>query len=390
MDPATRRLIEAIHAARYRCVLAITGGGTGAAAMLLGVPGGSRSILEVLVPYRESSLVEFLGRRPESFCSEETSLAMAKRAQARASWLAPGEAVVGLGCTAGLVSDRPKRGDHRFHVVTYSEQGGVRASLKLAKGGRDREGEETVVDAVILNALAAAVGVVERVDVPLLPGERLEWQTVVSDQPLTNLLLGNSARVCVKKDGQFRTDAERPAALVAGSFNPVHAGHWQLAKIAARRIGGGVAFELSVVNVDKPPLVAEEIRRRLAQFAWRADAWLTRAPTFAEKAELFPGTVFVLGADTALRLVHPRYYGGSEEAMKGALEGIRRRGCRFLVAGRADESGQFVELDRLAIPAEHRDLFAPIPASECRVDLSSTILRACGGGPSVAEAGADG
>src|SRR5262249_17225033 len=155
--------------------------------------------------------------------------------QARATWLAPGETVVGLGCTASLVSDRPKRGDHRFHVATHSEQAGMRASLKLAKGARDREGEEAVVDAVILNALGAAIGVVERVDVPLLPGERLQWQTVVSDQPLTSLLLGNSARVCVKKDGQFQTDAERPAALVAGSFNPVHAGHWQLAEAAARR-----------------------------------------------------------------------------------------------------------------------------------------------------------
>src|SRR5262249_26216319 len=157
-----------------------------------------------------------------------------------------------------------------FHVATHSEQGGMRASLKLAKGARDREGEEAVVDAVILNALGAAIGVVERVDVPLLPGERLQWQTVVSDQPLTSLLLGNSARVCVKKDGQFRTDAERPAALVAGSFNPVHAGHWQLAEAAARRADGEVAFELSVLNVDKPPLAVEEIRRRLAQFSCRA------------------------------------------------------------------------------------------------------------------------
>jgi len=353
--------------------------------MLLAVPGGSRSILEVIVPYHERSLAEFLGRQPVSFCSEETSLAIAKRAQTRASWLTPGEAVVGLGCTASLVSDRPKRGDHRLHVATHSELGSVRASLTLAKGARDRKGEEAIVDAVILNALAAAGGVAERIDVPLMAGENLQWQTAVSEQPLAQLLLGSLASVCVEQDGQFRSDAERPAALLAGSFNPVHAGHWQLAEVAGRRTRGSMAFELSVLNVDKPPLVAEEIRQRLAQFANRVEVWLTRAPTFAEKAALFPGVVFVVGADTALRLVQPRYYGNSEDAMRGALENIRSRGCRFLVAGRVNDSGQFVELDQLAIPAAHRDLFAPIAAAECRIDVSSSILRDRAGSPSVAE-----
>jgi hypothetical protein len=390
MEPATRRLIEAIHAAPLRCVLAVTGGGTRAVAMLLDVPGGSRTILEAIVPYHERSLVEFLGRRPASFCTEETSLALATRARSRASWLAPGEAVVGLGCTASLVSDRPKRGDHRFYVATDSELGGFRCSLTLTKGARDRDGEEAVVDAAILNALAAAFGIAERVDVPLLPDEALQWQAVVVDQPLARLLLGNSTSVCVTMDGQFRTDAKRPAALVAGSFNPIHAGHWQLAEVAAGRTGGNVAFELSMLNVDKPPLTAEEIRRRLAQFTCRADVWLTRAPTFAEKAMLFPGVIFVVGADTALRLVQPRYYGNSEEAMTAALAGLRARGCSFLVAGRVDDSGQFVELDRLAIPAEHRDLFAPIPAAECRIDLSSTALRESACRSPVAGSDADG
>src|SRR5262245_13694199 len=108
MDLATRRLIEAIHATPFRCVLALTGGGTQSAAMLLNVPGGSRTILETVVPYSEQALTEFLGQRPGSFCSVETSLALAQRAHARARWLAPGETVVGLGCTASLVSDRPK------------------------------------------------------------------------------------------------------------------------------------------------------------------------------------------------------------------------------------------------------------------------------------------
>ncbi|HEX5272071.1 MAG TPA: hypothetical protein VFW33_16355, partial [Gemmataceae bacterium] len=122
----------------------------------------------------------------------------------------------------------------------------------------------------------------------------------------------------------------------------------------------------------------EEVRRRLAQFAGRAMVWLVRAPTFVEKARLFPGTAFVLGADTAERVVAPRYYGGSAEEMGRALDEVRRQGCRFLVAGRAGGDGRFAELHHLDIPAAHRDLFVAIPAATFRVDVSSTALR-CGG-----------
>src|SRR4051794_38787118 len=117
MDLPTRQLIEALHAAPYKSVLAVTGGGTEAAALLLAVPGGSRTVLEILVPYAGRSLAEFLGHQPEQACSAETGRAMAIRALDRARWLAPAEAGVGVGCTASLATDRPKRGEHRFHIA---------------------------------------------------------------------------------------------------------------------------------------------------------------------------------------------------------------------------------------------------------------------------------
>jgi hypothetical protein len=163
--------------------------------------------------------------------------------------------------------------------------------------------------------------------------------------------------------------------LLPGSFNPAHAGHWSLAGVAARLVGAPAAFELTVVNADKPPLAEEEVRRRMAAFTWRAPLWLTRAPTFAEKARLFPGTVFVVGTDTAERIVQPRFYGDNEARMAEALALFRDQGCRFLVAGRVGQDGAFVCLGDLQIPAAYRDLFTAIPACEFRVDLSSTQLR---------------
>ena len=135
---------------------------------------------------------------------------------------------------------------------------------------------------------------------------------------------------------------------------------------------------MSVHNADKPPLADEEVRRRLAQFAWRAPVWLTRAPTYPEKAELFPGCVFVVGADTAARIVQPRFYRDSEERMAAALARFRAAGCRFLTAGRVGADGRFRGIDDLGIPSAYRDLFQGIPEGAFRVDLSSTGLREAG------------
>jgi nicotinamide mononucleotide (NMN) deamidase PncC len=375
MDPQWRALITAFHSAGQRCVLAMTGGGTGAAAWLLSVPGGSRSVLEVVVPYDERSLEEFLGQRPHSFCSPETARLMARRACERARWLAPGQSVVGIACTASLRSDRPKHGEHRFHIAIQTIQHTFTFSLTLTKEARSREEEERVLDLVFLNALAEALHLAERVDVPLLPGEAVQVERHPTDDPLAALDEGNLAAMCVEHDGMVRKDAPLPRLLLPGSFNPLHAGHVALAETASSVTGFPAAFELTIVNADKPPLSAEEVRRRLAQFTWKAPLWLTRAPTFAAKAQLFPGAVFVVGADTAERIVQPRFYGGSDSELDRAMNELCGRGCRFLVAGRVNVEGRFVDLDSLNIPARYRNLFTAIPAGRFRIDLSSTQLR---------------
>ena len=189
-------------------------------------------------------------------------------------------------------------------------------------------------------------------------------------------LLQSHPAVCQHPDGTVRADGPQPVAVLPGSFNPLHHGHISLAAAAAARLGVPVAFELSVANVDKPELSADEVTRRVGQFVGQAPVWVTRAATFAAKADLFPGAVFVLGYDTAVRLLDPKYYRDDPVRRDEVLRSLLARGHRVVVGGRVDAGGVFRTWVDDSLPDDLSALFVPLLEADFRVDVSSTLLRA--------------
>jgi hypothetical protein len=381
MDQKVRQLVQAIHDSPARTMMVAAGAGTQALSDLLGVAGASRTLLEAIVPYSTPAFDEFLGQTPDQYVSPATVRLLAGRAFTRARWLEAkndNNPVVGLACTATIITDRPKRGQHRAYIATWQNERLLWHGLHLQKGSRDRAGEENLVSLVMLNSLATAAGVDYQLNVPLLPGDRLETETRDFSQLAHQLHQQAIDYFCVEDNGRIHTTDITPKAVLSGSFNPLHDGHLNMVQTARMILGTAVAFELAAINVDKPPLATELILERISQFAGRWPVLVSNAPTFIEKARLYPGATFVVGYDTAERILHPRYYQNSYENMLSALTEIRERGCRFLVAGRIDRNGTFRHLTDLSIPPSFRNLFLGIPDSQFRKDISSTELRRTG------------
>jgi hypothetical protein len=252
--------------------------------MLLTTSGASRFVIDAQIPYSPEALFAYLGEEVEQSCSSSTVRKLAVAAlKSQASGLKP----ISVACSAALQTDRERRGDDRAFICIKTEKVEKLYSLHFSKTSRQEQ--EALLSDWLLVLIAQAVG------------------------------------------------AER-GLMLPGSFNPVHKGHLGMLKAAEEITGLRGVFELSCTNVDKPELSEEEIRLRVSAIRDIPVA-LTSAPRFTQKAELFPNTTFVLGHDTAERLVtinHTLQGMVSEvsQPWKNQWEFFQALETSFLVAGR--------------------------------------------------------
>ena len=349
MAEAQERLAAAIHAAPARGVFTVAGGGSGLLAALLAVPGASATVLEARIPYASEALAELLGGEPEQACSGGTARALAMQALLRARQLG-GD--FGFAVTAALATNRQRRGQARAHLAFQNVASTRSWRLPLDPGHSRAAQERQVTDAAVA-ALAFALGVGSA---PVL-----ECESAVGGE-FRDVVLGRRSHLGSR---EWR-------AVLPGAFNPLHDGHRAMRADAVRRLGVPVGFELSVANVDKPPLDYVALRRRLAQFA-ADEVVVTHAPTFLAKAEALGGVAFVVGVDTLARIAAGRYY-ASAAARDEAFARMRGLGCTFLVYGRLLDDG-FRALEDCRLPPTLAQLCTGVPAEEFRRDVSSTALR---------------
>ena len=294
---AWTELVRAIHGAPVATVMEMAGGTQGLA-WLHGVPGSSATVLEAHDRYHHDALTTALGARPFRATEPRVADKLALVAWERARVLTDNSmAVVGLGCTASMVTEHQKRGSHVCHVSTWDGLGCRRSTVELTKGLRNREQEESVVGRLVLLALAAASGVETNCLPPWSESEsiQLSFEAVpglkaLFEDSAQTVLRRAEGTVLVNPSVTYRSKA---GAILSGSFNPLHDAHRGLKEAAAEFLGMKVSYEIPVLNADKSPLDAIETHCRAAQFLGRADLWLTHAALYSEKAILFPGSIYL-------------------------------------------------------------------------------------------------
>lgn len=350
----TKRATE-FHANEWQGVFYITGGGSRFIEEMLTTPGASGSVLEVRVPYASQALSDLLGRPPEQACSSTTARQLAVAAYERARQLGEGS-LFGLGCTASLGTNRMKRGEHRAHWAVQTAECTFAFHVTYHA---DRATEEAALLEHLWIGLNHAL-----LDGPL-QDDAVNVQRACPKAAITALYDAEQAKVCIgDHDGKL---------ILPGSFNPLHDGHRRMLALAEQATGLPGAYELAVMNADKPNLDFITLEERLTALT-EHPVWLTNTPNFSAKAELFPGVTFALGVDTLARIGELRFYNDSPKELDAALSSFVDSGARFVVFGRL-MGDRFVTLADVTIPDQLRDLCSGIDEENFRSDVSSTKLR---------------
>ena len=392
--------IHQVHESPCRAVLAITGGGAEIIGELLRHGSGSATVLDAVVPYSTDAMDRFLGRKPEKYCSEKTARLMAMVAYQRALDLSKGggfadQEVIGIGATCKLKAANEREGrKHKIYVsIQAACQTGVR-TLELT-ANRTREEEEKIAALLIFNVLARYCGVPEidlrdRIETGEGKNEEVVEKYALASGPVGDLLRQqrcnqdslyetlHMARINlskVKASGEPREPSEpgKIRLVFPGSFDPCHRNHIFMAKQASNKLCEPVHFEISLTNVDKPPIDFISLNQRLDSLKGYEDEnfmgsiCLTNAPLFLQKAALFPDSTFIVGADTINRIFDAKYYNGTVNT-PAILKHFKEKNVRFMVFHRKS-----IEL---FINPEVLEFCEIIPVDEYEDDgISSTEIR---------------
>ncbi len=361
---STAELLTKLLDRKVRLYLVATGAGAGIQNELWRVPGCSFFLVGSSFPYAPEQSAGFAGIRPEKYASEDFALDLAAAAYVRLDLEKDEEEPVALAVTASVASVKQHRGEHRAFIVcmTRTQIIGMHVVLDKGVGAEQRIADGNTVDQDALHVLLVAMGLKE--------GHACDsLEEKARERFFKNPLFS----VTGERWPDDHTSLDPCFPLFPGAFNPPHEGHEAIAD-EVEEFGevGEPIFTICSTPPHKSPLTVQEMLRR-QKMLWHRNVLFTQNdPLFIDKARARPGTPFILGADTLLRMADPKW-GPDPKAM---FQEFMSLGTKFFVFGR-EINGTFVSAaDAIgmaySMTGETLSIFHAI---EGRWDVSSTDLR---------------
>jgi nicotinic acid mononucleotide adenylyltransferase/nicotinamide mononucleotide (NMN) deamidase PncC len=360
----------------HKFVLAISGGGQEIIGNLTRHGGMSACLLEAIVPYSPPAFYKLVGGKPDQIVSPEAARAAAMACYLRGVDYDCTGKVFGLAATSALVKpDGEREGrKHRICMAIQDWQRTLDVQVVLGDTGRDREDEEFVASRCIREALKWGCYIFGDVQRQLTDKDEVFVKSATASAELSELV---HKRTNLWWSNNYRGEGR---AIFPSSCNPIHEGHLAIIRDAAQRLGCQVDVELCIRNADKPPLDYLTIEDRTHRFLglYKTESTiggfvLTNKPLFFDKAKLFPGATFIIGADTLDRILDPKYYVRREIDILRGLQGMYDLKNGFLVYPRkgynpVQRCETSAQLDLVRRVTTFVDGFTPS-------DLSSTEIR---------------
>jgi len=268
-----------------------------------------------------------------------------------------------LGLTASVASSREHRGEHRVYAIALSRFGAWGCEFVLDKATGTREGDGLQADQIAMRLIDLASTQAALMVAPVLMSTSGSGRGQIIDATaLVREALFAKPVFTVRGRRRETHHLGKQVILMPGAFNPLHVGHLVSSPESA-------VLQITATSPHKSPATVTDLLDRVVRIREHRDVLLLEGHgLYVEKARLLPGVRLLVGVDSMLRMLDPKWGIDTEPLLREFAE----LGTTFEVSNR-DGYPSYAEAI-FSVPEEYRHMFQEAPRHAFE-HYSSTAVR---------------